>query len=86
MSLGTQPERLSLCVILWMQTRVDFPVADDDDGKNEAEQCGTDRDNAREADRFQHDIAKPGDFVPLNDLHYDGGAWRLHHSIVQQAK
>ena len=35
-------------------------------------------DRAREADRLEHDVAKTGDLVRLDDFHYDRRARRLH--------
>ena len=76
-----EAERLRLGVFVGMQASLNLAVADDDDGQYEAEEHGAHGNDAREADRLEHDIPKAGDFIALDDFHYDRRAWRLHRSI-----
>jgi len=85
MTRRRQAERLRLRILVRMQTSLNLAVADDDEGQREAEEDSTHSDHAREAHRLEHDVAEAGDLVGLDDFHYDGRAWRLHRSIVQQA-
>ncbi len=81
-----EAERLRLLILFGMQARLDLPEADDDDGQDEAEEQGAHRDHTREADGLEHDVAKTGHLVRLDNLHYDGRAWRLHRTSVSGLK
>ena len=81
---GREAERLRLGLFLGMQTSVNLAVPDDDDGQHHAEEHCTNSDHPRKADCLEHHIAQSGNFVPLDDFHYDGRAWCLHGSIVLQ--
>ena len=85
MTRRRQTQRLRLRILVRMQTRLDLAVADDDHGQHEAEEGGAYSNRTREADRLDHDVTEAGDLVGLDDFYYDGRAWRLHRSIVQQA-
>ena len=85
MFCGRQTERLRRRVFLGMQARLNLAVPDDNDRQHHAEERRADSNHTREADGFEHDIAEPGDFVPLDDFHYDRRAWSLHRLIVLQA-
>ena len=78
-----EAERLRLRIVLGMQVRLDLAITDDDHGEDEAKDRGAHSDHAREADCLEHDVAKTGKFVRLDDFHYDRRAWRLHRTIVQ---
>ena len=82
---GRQTERLRLRVFLGVQASLNLAVANDDDGEHHAEERRADCNHTREADGLEHDVAEPGDFVPLDDFHYDRRAWCLHCLIVLQA-
>ena len=79
-----EAERLRLLILVGMQARLDLPEADDDNGQDEAEEQGAHRDHTREADGLEHDIAKTGHLVRLDDFHYDWRARGLHRTSVQQ--
>jgi len=85
MTRRRQSQRLRLRILLGMETGVDLPIADDDHGQYEAEEGSAHSNDAREADRLEHDIAETGNLVGLDDFYYDGRAWCLHRSIVLQA-
>lgn len=80
-----QSERLGLGILVGMETRVDFSIADHDRRQHETEERSANNNHTREADRLQHDVTEAGNLVRFDDFHYDGRAWRLHRSIVQQA-
>jgi len=86
MTRRRQSQRLRLRILLGMEAGVDLSIADDDDGQHEAEKGCAHSNHAREADRLEHDVAEPGDLVGLDDFYYDGRAWRLHPTSVQQAQ
>jgi hypothetical protein len=81
----SEAEGLCLGFFVRMQASLNLTVANDDDGQYDAEERGAHDDDPREADRVEHDIPKAGDFIALNDFHYDRCTGRLHASIVLQA-
>ena len=81
-----ETERLGLDVLVRVEPGVDLPIADDQGRQDQPEEGRADDDRARQSDCVEHDVAKPGDFVWLDDFHYDRRLRDLHHSIVQQAE
>jgi len=79
---GRQAERLRLGLFFGMQPSVNLAVADDDDGQSQAEERSADSNHSGQADGLEHDIAQSGNFVPLDDFHYDRRTGGLHGSIV----
>lgn len=80
----SEAERLGLRVVVGVQAGLNLPVADDDDGQYDAEKQCANGNNAREADRLEHDIPEAGDLIALHDSYDDRSAWRLHRPIVPQ--
>jgi hypothetical protein len=85
MTCWGQAERLCLNVLVRVKASLNLPVADNHHCQHQTEERCTYSNHARKTYRLEHGVAESGDFVRLDDLHYDWRAWRLHRSIVQHA-